>query len=518
MSAREAALEENPLREGLVAPRVADRCTIVIFGATGDLSHRKLMPALFSLFCDGLLPPAFAILGASRREQSDDQFRADMRKSVKEHSRRAELVDQAWDDFAQGLFYQFVDDRAEDGYAALGHRMQEVARARGTGANTVFYLAVPPSAYENILARLGRAALVHPSGTSGPWTRIIVEKPFGHDLASAEDLNKKISGVFREDQIYRIDHYLGKETVQNILVLRFANGVFEPVWNRRYVDHVQITVAESIGVEGRGTYFEEAGILRDIVQNHMLQLLALTAMEPPVAFEADAVRNEKVKVLSALRTMTPAQMAHDVVRGQYGAGSVGGKKVPAYREEPDVSRTSVTETYVALKVYVDSWRWAGVPFFLRAGKRLPKRVTEVAIQFRSVPLQIFARAGADTPEPSVLALRIQPDEGITLKFGAKVPGPTIRIQSVNMDFRYGASFGEEPPEAYERLLLDVLLGDSTLFTRRDEVEAQWDFITCILRSWAERPVASLPLYDAGTWGPEEADEMIAESGRAWRRL
>jgi len=350
------------------------------------------------------------------------------------------------------------------------------------------------------------------------WTRIIIEKPFGHDLPSARELNRQVAKVFREEQVYRIDHYLGKETVQNILVFRLANGIFEPVWNRRYVDHVQITVAENIGLEGRGAYYEESGAIRDIVQNHMLQLLSLVAMEPPIAFDANAVRDEKVKVLHALQPLSGQDVTTHLIRAQYGPGWVGGKPVVGYKEEPGVPPNSTTETYLALKVFIDSWRWAGVPFYLRTGKHLPKRVSEIAIQFKQAPLILFKRSDAHGQvEPNVLTLRIQPDEGISLKFGAKVPGTEMQIRSVNMDFFYGSSFVREQPEAYERLLLDCMLGDSTLFTRRDEVEAAWTFIQGILDEWQRQPVDNLLTYDSGTWGPEAADEFIWRDGHRWRR-
>ncbi len=508
---------DNPLREGLTSARAAERCVLVIVGATGDLTARKLMPALFSLHCDGLLPRGFSVVGTARRPIADEEFRARMREGVAQFSRYGGAIDTAWDEFAAGLFFQACDETAE-GYAQLRARLDDIASQREAGTSRVFYLAIPPSAAPGVVERLGAAGLIHAHGKTAPWTRIIIEKPFGRDLATARALNAEVAQVFAEEQVYRIDHYLGKETVQNILALRFANGLFEPVWNRNYIDHVQITVAETVGVEGRAAYFEEAGILRDIVQNHMLELLALTAMEPPITFDADAVRDEKVKVLSALRLPSRDDIARRIVRAQYGDGSLGAGAVPGYRTEPGVAADSLTETYVALPAYVDSWRWAGVPFYLRAGKRLAKRVTEIAIQFRTVPLQLFAKAGAETPSPSVLSMHIQPNEGITLQFNAKVPGPTIRLQPVNMDFRYGTSFGEATPDAYERLLLDVLIGDSTLFTRRDEVEAAWNYVTAILDGWAAHQPGALPTYAAGTWGPAEADALLASTGHAWRRL
>jgi glucose-6-phosphate 1-dehydrogenase len=394
--------------------------------------------------------------------------------------------------------------------------LNKLDHERGTGGNRIYYLSTPPSQYPDIIQNLGAAGL---NRSRKGWTRIIIEKPFGRDLASARELNRQVAKVFREEQVYRIDHYLGKETVQNILVFRFANGIFEPVWNRRYVDHVQITVAENVGLEGRGAYYEEAGAIRDMVQNHVLQLLTLVAMEPPIAFDANPVRDEKVKVLHALQPLTGQDVVANSIRAQYGPGWVGGHQVTGYTDEPGVSPLSVTETYLVLKVSIDSWRWAGVPFYLRTGKHLPKRVTEIAIQFKQPPLMLFKRSGEahGQVEPNVLTLRIQPDEGISLKFGAKVPGSETQIRSVNMDFFYGSSFFREQPEAYERLLLDCMLGDSTLFTRRDEVEAAWEFIQSILDEWKTEPRESILTYESGSWGPQAADEFIWREGRRWRR-
>jgi glucose-6-phosphate 1-dehydrogenase len=489
---------------------------MVIFGATGDLTARKLVPALYNLALDQQLPTEFFVVGFARRDWDDARFRATMLEGVNAHSRRRPADPAVWEGFARRL--RFLSAPFEDpaGYAALGRLLDAIQRESGAGRDRIFYLATPPSAYPAIIRRLGEAGLVHRSPSEG-FSRIIVEKPFGRDLATARELNAALADVFREDQIYRIDHYLGKETVQNILVLRFANGIFEPIWNQKYVDHVQITAAESLGVEGRGRYYEEAGLLRDMIQNHVMQLLCLTAMEPPVAFGADAVRDEKVKVLRAVRVPEVAEVPSMSVRAQYGPGSVGGTEVPGYLEEPGVAASSTTETYAALRLAVDNWRWAGVPFYLRAGKRLPRRVTEIAIQFKAVPHLLFRGPGSEEIEPNVLALRIQPDEGIALKFGSKVPGPTVRIRSVAMDFRYGTSFGAEPPEAYERLILDGLLGDGTLFTRRDEVEAAWALITRIHEGWAAEAARRLPSYEAGSWGPVEADAFVADEGRAWRR-
>jgi len=501
---------ENPLRVGLRRDRGAEPCTLVIFGASGDLTERKLVPALYNLQLDRLLPSGFAVVGVARREMSDDAFITAMREGTREHSRR-EMSDENWSEIAGGLSYVATGNNPDD-YGNLARHLDDIDRRRGTGGNRLFYLATPPSAFATIVTRLEHAGL-HRPGPGGGWARIVLEKPIGHDLSSARELNHTVNQVFAESDVYRIDHYLGKETVQNLLVFRFANAIFEPLWNHKYVDHVQLTVAESIGIEGRGRYYEEAGTTRDMVQNHMFQLLCLTAMEPPVSLAADAIRDEKVKVLQALRPVVADAVGASTVRAQYAAGVIGGEKVPGYLDEPDVARDSRTETYVALSTYVDNWRWAGVPFYLRAGKRMPKRVTEIALRFRDVPHHLFDHAS----RPNTLALRIQPDEGITLKFDSKAPGPKPRLQPVSMEFRYGTSFGQQPPEAYERLILDAILGDSTLFIRRDEVEASWSHIDALMNVWAAGDGA-LPRYVSGTWGPDESDAMLRRDGRLWRRL
>lgn len=512
----ETTPHDNPLRTGLRLERSPEPCTMVIFGATGDLTSRKLVPALYNLARERRLPAGFSVVGFARRDWSDDYFRQQLLDGINTYSRSGEAVATLWESFAQGISYHCSDFGDAAGYQRLAARLTQIDEQRGTGGNRVFYLATPPDTYDEIIRQLGAHNLARSPGAG--WTRIIVEKPFGRDLDTARTLNQQLLAVFDEDQIYRIDHYLGKETVQNILVFRFANGIFEPVWNRRYVDHVQITVAENIGVGDRSGYYDKSGALRDMVQNHMLQLLTLTAMEPPVAYDADAVRDEKVKVLRAIRPIVPEDVAAFTVRGQYGTGSVAGQPVHGYPDEKGVRPDSQTETYVALKLFVENWRWAGVPFYLRTGKYLPKRISEIAIQFKAAPLVLFDETPVNDFEPNVLAMKIQPDEGITLKFSSKLPGQTGQIRPVTMDFRYGSSFGVTSPEAYERLLLDCLLGDSTLFTRRDEIEALWSLITPIHRGWEAGPRQSFPNYEAGDWGPREADEFMAHDSRVWRRL
>jgi glucose-6-phosphate 1-dehydrogenase len=515
----------NPLREGLAEERIPEPTTMVIFGASGDLTKRKLVPALYSLARERLLPARFAVVGYARKPLGDDVFRADMRKGCDEFARRRPVDDELWSTFARQIFFQEGDYDNPAAYLALKKRLEEIEAALGLPGNRVFYLSIPPSSFATVVRNLGAAGLTDEGPGTGAggrpsrFARVIIEKPFGTDLETARSLNKDIHQTLVERQIYRIDHYLGKETVQNLLVFRFANGIFEPVWNNRFVDHVQITGAETVGVEGRGGYFEGAGILRDMVQNHLFQVLSLAAMEPPIAFETDAVRDEKLKVLKALRAIPSSEMDAHVVRAQYGAGSIGGKPAPGYREETGVSRSSQTETYVALKFFIDSWRWAGVPFYLRSAKRMPKRVTEIAIHFKEAPHLLFGRKGEDI-RPNVLAIRIQPDEGIALNFGSKLPGPAMEVAPVSMEFRYGSSFGVEPPEAYERLILDCLLGDGTLFTRADEVEASWTWISRIHQHWAAQAAegkVQIATYPAGSWGPEPADRMLSADRRAWRR-
>ncbi len=507
----------NPLREGLrLAPR-PDPCIMVIFGATGDLTRRMLGPALYNLARERLLPLNFSVVGVARRPIEDADFRKSLREGIDRHSRSGAVEHTIWESLVDNIDYVPVEFGDAAAYTRLAERLLAIDKERGTAGNRVFYLATPPSTYPGIIEQLGAAGLDRSPAGSGGETRIIIEKPFGHDLESARALNVQVHRVFEERQVCRIDHYLGKETVQNLLVFRFANGMFEPIWSRHSIDHVQITVAESVGVEGRGGYYEQAGALKDMFQNHILQLLALTAMEPPVALEADAVRDEKVKVLRAIRPMNGDAVLARTVRGQYAAGYAGGRTVPGYREEESVSPTSTTETFAALKFEIDSWRWAGVPFYLRSGKRLPRRVTEIAVVFKEAPLPLFTGGGQDHIGANLLAFRIQPDEGIALRFAAKQPGFQTTLRWVTMDFRYGTSFGVEPPAAYERLLLDAMLGDATLFTREDEVEAQWRIITPIDEAWKEAPVKALPAYEAGSWGPPGADAFMAQDGRAWRR-
>jgi glucose-6-phosphate 1-dehydrogenase len=513
--------EANPLRQSLPRARVPEPCAVVLFGATGDLAKRKLAPALYHLARGGNLPSDYAVVGYARRDWTDDQLRDELAAMLRPagggHDAEFDLL---WPQFANHIVFTpgTFDDPAA--YHNLWETLVRLDRTHGTRGNRLYYLAVAPEYFSVIIDQLGRAGLIYPGQQESPWSRVVIEKPFGHDLPSAHALNLEVSKVLAEHQTYRIDHYLGKETVQNILALRFGNSIFEPIWNRRHVASVQITVAEGVGMEGgRGAYYDTAGAIRDMVQNHMMQLLCLVAMEPPVTLDADAVRNEKLKVLQALPEWTPEEVDKYVVRGQYTRGSIEGKEVPGYLEEKGVKTGSTTAPYVAMRLTLNTWRWAGVPFLLRTGKRLPKRATEIAIQFHRPPTELFEPEADDgSSGANFLVLRIQPNEGASLTFQAKIPGSRRRLQEVRMDFRYGTAFAVPPPEAYERLLLDVMLGDPTLFTRTDEVESAWRFITTILDAW-ERPGARPPAtYPAGTWGPAEADALVAADGVTWRRL
>jgi len=508
--------KENPLRSGLRIERVPDPNIVVLFGATGDLAHRKVVPALYHLWAGDLLPDRFALVCFGRRDASDASMRSDFRASLDTHARVKPIDEVRWREFAERISYVrgALDDSAS--YAMLSGHLDAIDASAGTNGNRLFYLATPASSFPEIIRSLGAAGLDHETGDGG-WRRIVIEKPFGRDLDSAVKLNREVGKVFRESQVYRIDHYLGKETVRNILIFRFGNLIFEPIWHRRYIDHVQITVAETIGVERRGAFYEETGALRDILQNHLLQLLTLVAMEPPATLDAEALRDEKVKVLRAVRLFSPEQVDEGVVRGQYGPGWIGATEVVGYRSEAEVDSASETETFVAARIEIDDWRWAGVPFYLRAGKRLPKRATEIAIQFKDVPQRLFSPTG-DEPEANMLVIRIQPDEGILLRFAAKVPGLGTDVRPVNMDFAYGSAFSVESPDAYETLILDALLGDASLFTRADEAEAAWRIVDRIMESWLAGAEPGLPNYAAGTWGPEAADALLTREGRRWRRL
>jgi glucose-6-phosphate 1-dehydrogenase len=509
MEQRDPETPRGRSRGGRSAP---PPCTMVIFGASGDLTRRKLVPALYNLALDGLLPERFAVVGVARRPIEGQAFVETLAEGIRSHSRRP-LSDDRWQDLARNISYIAANTDDSTGYDRLSAHLDELDQTLGTGGNRLFYMATPPSAFTVIVERLGRAGLQRP-GTGGSWARIVVEKPIGHDLVTARRLNRAINDVFAESSVFRIDHYLGKETVQNLLVFRFANAIFEPLWNQKYIDHVQLTVAETLGVEGRGSYYEEAGTTRDMVQNHIFQLLCLIAMEPPVSLEADTIRDEKVKVLRALRPVDPDQIYDTSVRAQYAAGVIGNEKVIGYRDEPGVAADSCTETYVSARLEIDNWRWAGVPFYVRAGKRMSRRITEIALRFRDVPHRLFSN---DPLTANTLALQVQPDEGISLTFDAKVPGTSPRIQPVGMDFKFGGSFKAGTPAAYERLILDAIIGDSTLFIRGDEVEAAWAYTDRLHEGWDAAPQATLPQYTAGTWGPAEAEVLLARDRRTWRR-
>ena len=506
------------LRAGFASRATPEPCSLVIFGATGDLTHRKLIPALYNLAADGDLPPGMNVIGFARRDKTDEVFRQELQEAAKKFSRRP-IDHNLWNDFASSIYYHRSEFTDLEGYRRLRERLDQLDQGKGRAANRLFYLSAGPDQFDNILTRLKVSGLAEASGKN--WARVIVEKPFGTNLASAQQLNEVVRNSFDESSTFRIDHFLGKETAQNIMVLRFANAIFEHLWNQRYIDHVQITASEQLGIENRAGYYEGAGALRDMVQNHLLQLLCLIAMEPPTDLRADSIRDEKVKVLRSLRRITGEDVARSVVRAQYGPGTIKEKPAVGYREEKNVKPDSPTETYVALRLLIDNWRWADVPFYVRVGKRMPKSGTEIGIHFKNAPGVLF---NIDRDQPSrrdgsqnVLVIRIQPDEGVSLRMQSKIPGASVRIQPVKMDFAYGTSFGKASPEAYERLLLDAMAGDATLFARRDEVEEAWRFIDDIEEGWqAVEQKPGLYFYPCGSWGPAEADHLIENDGRAWR--
>ncbi|HEY0613341.1 MAG TPA: glucose-6-phosphate dehydrogenase [Candidatus Elarobacter sp.] len=506
----------NPLRKGLAVDRITEPCSVVFFGATGDLMKRMLMPAMWNLRREDILPASYGIVGFSRSTISDDEFREAMRRSIEQFSRTGPASEPLWSDFAKRLSYISGSFDDAGAFHALREQLERNDRELGTAGNRLFYLSTPPSVFAQIVAQLDAAGL-GPRADAAGWSRIIIEKPFGTDLDSARALQAGVSKVFDEKQVYRIDHYLGKEPVQDIMALRFANVIFEPLWNRRYVDSVQITAAETVGVEQRGGYYDNAGALRDMIQNHVMNLLALVAMEPPVAADADSIRDEKFKVLRAVRPIEPVRVTLDTARGQYDAGSIAGKPVPGYRDEPDVRPDSNTETYAAVKFWIDNWRWADVPFYVRSGKRLARKNSEIAIRFRSLPHRLFGDAG-DNVDNNVLVMKIQPEEGISLRFNAKVPGPKMHIRSVAMDFNYGTGFGVVSAPAYERLIGDAMRGDATLFTRWDAVETAWRIVMPILERWQNTTDESFPNYSAGSQGPPSADRLLAMDNREWRKI
>ncbi len=495
--------------------RVADPCIMVIFGASGDLTRRKLIPALYNLASQQLLSPDFAIIGLGRSPMSDEDAR---KKATEDFKKFADVPidDKIWNDFVQRIHYISGDFDDPNTYNNLKDVLSKVDSEHGNHGNYFFYMATAPNFFGDIVERLANVGLMHEE--NGHWRRVIVEKPFGHDLESAKALNKQLLKVASECQIYRIDHYLGKETVQNIMALRFANGIFEPIWNRRYIDHVQISVVETVGVESRGGYYDNAGALRDMVPNHIMQLITLTAMEPPISFEANAVRDEQAKTLHAISPYSNEDVLSKTVRGQYGEGTIDGERVPAYRSEEGVPPDSRTETFVAMRLLIDNWRWAGVPFYLRTGKRLGGRNTHVVIQFRRAPFQLFRETPVENMMPNQLVLHIQPEEGISLRFAAKTPGPAMQLGEVNMDFEYSDYFGQTPSTGYERLLHDCMIGDATLFQRADMVEAGWSIVNPVLDVWKALPPRNFPNYASGSWGPKESEELMERDGRRWRNF
>lgn len=509
--------EVNISPNAAVAPpqpeRVPDPCQVVIFGASGDLTKRKLLPALYHLDQSGLLPKDFAVVGVARRDLSAT-FAPDMQDGIVKGG-GVDTNEEKLKPFVDRIKYFATNFDDDAGFEKLKSYLAELDGELGTKGNRLFYLAVAPEFFADIIQRLGKHGMAHPAEGSGSWVRVIIEKPFGTDLASAKKLNTDVNAVLGENQIFRIDHYLGKETVQNILVFRFGNGIFEPIWNRNYIDHVEITAAESIGIEGRGPFYEAAGATRDVLQNHVMEVLSFVAMEPPDSFEASAVRTEKLKVWRAIEPIP----VENTVRGQYGPGQVDGQEVIGYREEDRVNPESQTETFAAIRLEIENWRWAGVPFYLRAGKRLNKRVTEVTVVFKNPPLHLFkGNTSDDKIEPNVISMRIQPDEGIALRFGAKVPGPTTNVRQVNMNFSYAQAFGKSSANGYERLLLDAMLGDGTLFAEREGVEATWALFTPILEAWAKQTPQDFPNYAAGSWGPQESCDLLTREGRTWSSL
>jgi glucose-6-phosphate 1-dehydrogenase len=510
-----AVIEVNLLEQfSLEPPSAGDSCVLIIFGASGDLTRRKLIPGLYNLACAGCMNPQFEVLGVGRTPMTSEEFRSKLSESTSKSGDTRDFSDNRWHEFENGLHYFAGDVNDDQFYARLEDHLEKM-RSGGSSPNRLFYVSTPGPVAGPIFEGLARAGL---NRNGNGWTRIVLEKPFGHDLDSALQLNQLVHKVFDEKDVYRIDHYLGKETVQNILVFRFGNSLFEPVWNRNYVDYVEITAAEAVGVEGRASFYEGTGALRDMVANHLLQLLALTAMEPPIAFDADSVREQKVQVFRAIRPMTVEEVARRTVRGQYGPGKSGDQQVPGYREEPDVSSSSLAETYAAVEFHVHNWRWAGVPFFIRTGKRLPRQASEIRVHFKRTPQALFAGTPHEQLGPNVITLRIQPDDGISIAFDVKRPGEHMRALSVDANFSYESAFGAKGPPAYETLLLDAIRGDATLFTRRDEVEAEWRIITPIEEAWARLPAPAFPNYAAGSEGPAEADALIQGDQRAWRKL